>query len=667
MSPIGGQIPRPAPTRQAFLWPWKGLESGPMPGQILIADGDPGVLAGLAAVCRKSGWTTAEAHSAGEVLALARSDHPDVCLLDLDLALPGLELLRELVALREAPAVVFLTSLADVATAVAAMRQGAADFLEKPVRRMVLEGVLERVLQNRIVRRERDRLREQVALLGNGPVVGSSESLGQLLALVERVAATPRTTVLIQGETGVGKELVARAIHGRSRALAGPVRGDQLRGPGRAAARGRALRLRAGRLHRRRAGGARGAAGRRGGRHACSSTRSASSPASARRSSCAFSQERVYRRVGSSRDRAMDARIIAATNRDLAAAVEQGRFREDLFYRLNVMSLSVPPLRARRGDIPELAVHFLRRFGEEFGKTFQGFTEPAMRRLVEAPWPGNVRELKNTIERAALLSSEPLLRPEHLVGLDRGSSGARAALRRAGSDPRWRRGAAAARRALAARRRGSADPPRARGNGWQPLALGAPARHQPHHALPQAADLRDRGGSGMNAPMNATGGKVAEFTLKAVLCGLFFGVLFGAANAYLGLKAGLTVSTSIPIAVLSVAVFRVLGARRHGARGQHGADDRQRELLARLGHDLHHPGAVHVGDRAHRPASRSSGAVRGLARHPRHGAAAAPLDRPGRRRAALPGGTRLRRRAPRLRGGQHRRAPGSSSAWASAR
>jgi DNA-binding NtrC family response regulator len=385
-----------------------------MPGQILIADGDPGVLAGLAAVCRKSGWTTGEAHSAGEVLALARSDHPDVCLLDLDLALPGLELLRELVALREAPAVVFLTGLADVPTAVAAMRQGAADFLEKPVRRMVLEGVLERVLQNRVVRRERDRLREQVSLLGSGAVVGSSETLRQLLALVERVAATPRTTVLIQGETGAGKELVARAIHERSArshgpfvaincaALAEPLLEAELFGYEPGAFTGGAPGGHAGLM-----------AGAEGGSLFLDEVGELAAASQAKL--LRVLQERVYRRVGGSRDRRMDARIIAASNRDLAAAVEQGRFREDLYYRLNVMSLSVPPLRERREDIPELAVHFLRRFGEEFGKSFQGFTESAMRRLVEAPWPGNVRELKNTIERAALLASEPLVRPEHLV------------------------------------------------------------------------------------------------------------------------------------------------------------------------------------------------------------------------------------------------------------
>jgi DNA-binding NtrC family response regulator len=388
-----------------------------MPGQILIADADVGVLAGLAAVCRKSGWVTRETGSAGEALALARAERPDVCLLDLDLAgteRGRLELLAELVALREAPSVVLLTSLADVPTAVAAMRQGAADFLEKPVRRVVLEGVLERVLKNRVVRRERDRLREQVAFANGAELVGSSPALRELLSLVERVARAPRTTVLIQGETGVGKELVARAIHERSArapgpfvaincaALSEPLLEAELFGYEPGAFTGGAPGGHAGLL-----------AAAEGGTLFLDEIGELALGLQAKL--LRVLQERAYRRVGATRDLPIDLRIVAASNKDLAALVEERRFREDLFYRLNVMSLSVPPLRARREDVPELAVHFLRRFGEEFGKSFQGFTEAAMQRLVAAPWPGNVRELRNAVERAALLAGEPLVRPEHLA------------------------------------------------------------------------------------------------------------------------------------------------------------------------------------------------------------------------------------------------------------
>jgi len=385
-----------------------------MPGHVLIADGDPGVLAGLAAVCRKGGWVTSEARTGTEVLALARSERPDVCLLDLDLeGRSGLELLPELTSWKGAPSVVFLTSLADVPTAVAAMRKGAADFLEKPVRRQVLEGVLERVLRNRAVLCERDRLREEVALLRTGPVVGSSAALKGLLELVERVAATPSTTVLIQGESGVGKELVARAIHERSSraeapfigincaALAEPLLEAELFGYEPGAFTGSAPGGRTGLI-----------AAAEGGTLFLDEIGELAGPLQAKL--LRVLQERVYRRVGASADLKLDARIVAASNRDLDELVEQGRFREDLFYRLNVMSLRVPPLRERSEDVPELARHFLRRFGEEFGKSFQGFSEPAMERLTAHPWPGNVRELRNTVERAALLCGEALVRPEHL-------------------------------------------------------------------------------------------------------------------------------------------------------------------------------------------------------------------------------------------------------------
>ena len=385
-----------------------------MPGHVLIADGDAGVLAGLAAVCRKEGWITTEARSGAEAVTLARSERPDICVLELDLEeRSALETLSELTAQKDAPAVVYLTSLADVATAVGAMRRGAADFLEKPVRREVLGGVLHRVLRNRAVRRERDRLREQVTGLKTGPVVGSSPALLQLLGLVERVAATPRTTVLIQGESGAGKELVARAVHdGSARAeepfvaincaaLAGDLLEAELFGYEPGAFTGGDPGGRTGLI-----------ASAEGGTLFLDEIGELAAPLQAKL--LRVLQERNYRRVGSSTDLEMDARIVAASNRDLGEMVEAGSFREDLFYRLNVMSLWVPALRERTEDIPELATHFLGPFAEEFGKTFQGFSEGAMRRLVAHPWPGNVRELRNTIERAALLSLDPVIEAEHL-------------------------------------------------------------------------------------------------------------------------------------------------------------------------------------------------------------------------------------------------------------
>ena len=385
-----------------------------MPGHVLIADGDPGVLAGLAAVCRKLGWVTTEAHGGGEVLALARTEQPDVCLLDLDLEdCSSSKLLAELIARRNAPSVVFLTGLADVATAVAAMREGAADFLEKPVHRQLLEGVLERVLRNRALRSERDRLREQVALMKTGPIVGSSEAVRRMLALVERVAATSQTTVLIQGESGVGKELVARAIHESSDRASGPFVAINCAALTAELLEAELFGYEPGAFTGGSTGGHRGLiAAAEGGTLFLDEVGELELALQAKL--LRVLQERTYRRVGANRDLPMDARIVAASNRDLGQRVETGHFREDLYYRINVLSIAVPPLRERREDIPELATHFLRQFGEEFKKPLNAFSQAAMARLLAHPWPGNVRELRNTIERAALLAEGSTVEPGHL-------------------------------------------------------------------------------------------------------------------------------------------------------------------------------------------------------------------------------------------------------------
>ena len=385
-----------------------------MPGHVLIADDDPGVLAGLASVCRAAGWTVSEARTGPEALRAARDECPDVCLLDIHMpGASGLEILPEVVAQERAPSVVVMTGVADVPTAVAAMREGAADFLEKPVRREVLEGVLDRVLRNRAVFRERDRLREEIAGLRTGPIVGSSEAVRQVVELVRRVAATPRTTVLISGESGVGKELVARAVHESSAraprpfvaincaALAESLLEAELFGYEPGAFTGGSPRGRAGLI-----------ASAEGGSLFLDEIGELAPPLQAKL--LRVLQERSYRRVGGNTDREMDVRIIASTNRELDAMVAEGSFREDLFYRLNVMSLHVPSLRERAEDVPELAAHFLRTFGREFGKELTGFSEAAMRRLQSHEWPGNVRELRNTIERAALLVSGGRVDSEHL-------------------------------------------------------------------------------------------------------------------------------------------------------------------------------------------------------------------------------------------------------------
>ena len=385
---------------------------------VLIADEDPGVLAGLALLCRAAGYTISEAGSGARALATLRELRPDIALVDVHLPLrtdasSEEEVVPALLASEDAPAVVVMSGVADVPTAVRAMRQGAADFVEKPVRREVLEGVLARVARQRSIERERDSLRNEIATLRSGPIVGASPAIRRLLEQIARVAATPRTTVLVTGESGVGKELVARAVHEHSAraarpfvalncaALSEPLLEAELFGYEPGAFTGGSPKGREGLL-----------AAAEGGSLFLDEIGELAPVLQAKL--LRVLQERVYRRVGGHADREMDVRIIASTNRDLGHMVEEQRFREDLFYRLNVMSLVVPALRERAQDVQLLAAHFLARYAREFKKDLRRFSPAALELLERRTWPGNVRELQNTVERGALLCNGPELLPEHL-------------------------------------------------------------------------------------------------------------------------------------------------------------------------------------------------------------------------------------------------------------
>jgi DNA-binding NtrC family response regulator len=293
------------------------------------------------------------------------------------------------------------------------MKAGAVDFLEKPINRDLIENLFERVLRKRALTRERDQLRNEVARLRSGPIVGQSRAIERVHDQLGKVASTPRTTVLVTGESGTGKELVARAIHEASARAQGPF----------VALNCAALaeNLLEAELF-----------GYVGGAFSGASPKGHEGLFAAAEGGTLFLdeigelipelqakllrvlQERVFRRVGASEDSSSDVRIVASTNRDLAAMVETGRFREDLFYRLNVLSIEVPPLRERKEDIAALSAHFLKGFASEFGREYAGFAPDALAALRSREWRGNIRELRNVVERAALLAPDGPIRASQL-------------------------------------------------------------------------------------------------------------------------------------------------------------------------------------------------------------------------------------------------------------
>lgn len=386
---------------------------------ILIADDEPGIRAGLVAMCMAGGHRTSEAGTGAETLRIARSDHPDLVLLDLRMPEgDGLEILPELMvradSSADAPAVVILTGHADVETAVKAMALGALNVLEKPIDPPRLRAALERILSARTIRDERDRLREEVAQLRSGPIVGRSPALHRVLEHIGRVAAAPRSTALITGESGVGKELVARAVHDQSARASGPFIALNCAAIAEGLLEAELFGYEAGAFT---GGNPKGhdglIAAAKGGTIFLDELGELDLGMQAKL--LRVLEERLYRRVGGTLPLSMDARIVASTNRDLSQMVEAGTFREDLFYRLNVFSILVPPLRARPDDISPLSNHFLEQFSEELARPFTGFSAGATRALQAHSWPGNIRELRNAVERAAILTAGGEIPEAHVV------------------------------------------------------------------------------------------------------------------------------------------------------------------------------------------------------------------------------------------------------------
>ena len=381
---------------------------------LLVADDDPVARDLLAEVLRREGYLVHVAGGGEECVRLAEAEPIDLALVDLRMPdLDGLAVVKRLAVLRPGVPVLILTAFATIDTAIETIRAGAYDYLSKQFRMEEIKVAVVRTLEAQRLLRENAQYRQELRdryRVDN--LVGHSPRMVDIYKLVARVSNLD-TTVLIQGETGTGKELVARAIHYASRradrpfvvvdcaALPESLFESELFGHERGAFTG-AVSARRG-LMEAASGGT------------CFLDEVGEVPLGMQAKLLRAVQERVVRRVGGNEGIPVDVRIIAATNRDLRKQVEGGRFREDLYFRLDVVTITMPALRERRDDIPVLAQHFLAKYARAAGKPITGFARETLAALTGADWPGNVRELEHAVERAVALASSEMLLPHDLV------------------------------------------------------------------------------------------------------------------------------------------------------------------------------------------------------------------------------------------------------------
>jgi DNA-binding NtrC family response regulator len=380
--------------------------------KVLIVDDEEAARYGMARALRN--YSVAEAGSVEAARHLIAKSRPDLILLDNNLpGLGGLDYIRELAATENPPPVVMITAHGTERTAVEAIKAGAYDYLAKPFEVDELRLVVKNALEAVGLRRENEQLRAELrAARGAGDLLGTSEPMRRIYDLIQKVAATD-VTVLIRGESGTGKELVAQAIHRQS---AHRRNGDFV------AMNCAALpsELIESELFGHEKGAFTGAAAQRKGKFELADggtifldeigDMSLNTQAKLLR----VLEERKVERLGGSQPIAVDVRVVSATNRDLAAAVAEDKFRADLFYRLRVVQMDLPPLRQRREDIPLLAEHFLNTYAAKYQLKCAAIGADAMNRLVACDWPGNVRELRNVIERSIVLADGDRLRAEDL-------------------------------------------------------------------------------------------------------------------------------------------------------------------------------------------------------------------------------------------------------------
>ncbi len=379
-----------------------------MKTRILIVDDEYDALEMMEEFFRNNGYETTKAKNGIDALEKIQECEPDVILTDMKMPkMNGMELLE--IVNKEHPdiAVIMITAYGNVESAVDAMKRGAKDYILKPLRLDEILSKVEKIAQMKSLIQENSRLRAELSQKYNFEnIIGNTPEMQKLFELIRAVSQTP-STVLIRGENGTGKELIANAIHYNSErakkplikvncgVLSDSLLESELFGHVKGAFTG-AIRDKLGRFEL-----------ANGGTIFLDEIGDITPRMQIKL--LRVLQEKEFEKVGGTETIKVDVRILAATNRDLEEAMEKGEFRQDLYYRLNVIPIEVPPLRDRRDDIPLLVHHFVQRFNKEFGKNILNVDQAAMHHLMEYHWPGNIRELENVIERAIVLSQNQVL------------------------------------------------------------------------------------------------------------------------------------------------------------------------------------------------------------------------------------------------------------------
>ncbi len=381
--------------------------------RILVVDDEQSMREFLEIFFRREGYQVETADGVdGALLALDADDY-DVVISDVQMPeRDGLELLHAVKELDTDTAVIMITAFATTETAIAAMKQGAYDYVTKPFKVDELRIVVEKALEKQLLAAENRRLRTELrSQVRSRTLVGSSAAMQRVWDLVRQVA-NAKTNVLISGESGTGKELVAREIHDQSDRREAPfvavncgaipenLLESELFGHVRGAFTG-AVQNKDGLVELADGG-------------TLFLDEVGELPGTLQVKLLRVIQEKIVRRVGGTQDRKVDVRILAATNRRLEEEVAAGRFREDLYYRLNVIQIALPPLRERMEDVPLLAQHFVEKYARETGRGVRGFSDEALAQICAYAFPGNVRELENVVERAVALSTREIVGPEAL-------------------------------------------------------------------------------------------------------------------------------------------------------------------------------------------------------------------------------------------------------------